>query len=335
MTGAPKSPPAPEPEFAAPLEDEADEASPAFELDLDEAEAEPGPLARGAAVIKAFWRHAPLGPGVYRMIGADGEVLYVGKARSIKKRVQSYTTPERQTIRIARMIAQTVSMVFVTTETEAEALLLEANFIKQLKPRYNVLLRDDKSFPYILIAGGHDAPRLIKHRGARSIPGDYFGPFANAGAVARTLNALQRAFLLRTCSDSYYDNRTRPCLLYQIKRCSAPCTGEIALDDYAELVARGARLPLRAQPRDPPASRQGDERGGAKRSNSKRRRGCATASPRCRRSRASRASTRARCPRPTCSRSAKKPGSSASRRSSSAPIRTGATAPTFRAPTAR
>ncbi len=167
MTGAPKSPPAPEPEFAAPLEDEADEASPAFELDLDEAEAEPGPLARGAAVIKAFWRHAPLGPGVYRMIGADGEVLYVGKARSIKKRVQSYTTPERQTIRIARMIAQTVSMVFVTTETEAEALLLEANFIKQLKPRYNVLLRDDKSFPYILIAGGHDAPRLIKHRGAR------------------------------------------------------------------------------------------------------------------------------------------------------------------------
>ncbi len=237
MTGAPKSPPAPEPEFAAPLEDEADEASPAFELDLDEAEAEPGPLARGAAVIKAFWRHAPLGPGVYRMIGADGEVLYVGKARSIKKRVQSYTTPERQTIRIARMIAQTVSMVFVTTETEAEALLLEANFIKQLKPRYNVLLRDDKSFPYILIAGGHDAPRLIKHRGARSIPGDYFGPFANAGAVARTLNALQRAFLLRTCSDSYYDNRTRPCLLYQIKRCSAPCTGEIALDGYAELVA--------------------------------------------------------------------------------------------------
>ena len=238
MTGAPKSPPTPEPEFdAAPLDEEADEASPALDFDLDEAPAEPGPLARGAAVIKSFWRHAPLGPGVYRMIGADGEVLYVGKARSIKKRVQSYTTPERQTIRIARMIAQTVSMVFVTTETEAEALLLEANFIKQLKPRYNVLLRDDKSFPYILIAGGHDAPRLIKHRGARSIPGDYFGPFANAGAVVRTLNALQRAFLLRTCSDSYYENRTRPCLLYQIKRCSAPCTGEIALDDYAELVA--------------------------------------------------------------------------------------------------
>ncbi|MFZ1961872.1 MAG: excinuclease ABC subunit UvrC [Roseiarcus sp.] len=219
-------------------EPENDDASPALDLDLDEPAAEPGPLARGAAAIKSFWKHAPLGPGVYRMIGADGEVLYVGKARSIKKRVQSYATPERQSVRIARMIAQTASMVFVTTETEAEALLLEANLIKQLKPRYNVLLRDDKSFPYILIAGGHDAPRLIKHRGARSIPGDYFGPFADAGAVARTLNALQRAFLLRTCSDSYYDNRTRPCLLYQIKRCSAPCTGEIALADYAELVVQ-------------------------------------------------------------------------------------------------
>jgi excinuclease ABC subunit C len=129
-------------------------------------------------------------------------------------------------------------MVFVTTETEAEALLLEANYIKQLKPRYNVLLRDDKSFPYILIAGGHAAPRLMKHRGARSIRGDYFGPFASAGAVTRTLNAMQRAFLLRTCSDSYYDNRTRPCLLFQIKRCSAPCTGEIAPTDYAELVTQ-------------------------------------------------------------------------------------------------
>jgi len=205
MTGAAKDPVAAADGFdpAAPLtEPEADDASPAFDLDLDQTEAEPGPLARGAAAIKSFWKHAPLGPGVYRMIGADGEVLYVGKARSIKKRVQSYATPERQSIRIARMIAQTASMVFVTTETEAEALLLEANLIKQLKPRYNVLLRDDKSFPYILIAGGHDAPRLIKHRGARSAPGDYFGPFASAGAVARTLNALQRAFLLRTCPDS-------------------------------------------------------------------------------------------------------------------------------------
>jgi excinuclease ABC subunit C len=238
MNGAPKPPSAIDgfdpPETAD--EPEREDVSPPLELALDEAPAEPGSLARGAAVVKSFWKHAPLGPGVYRMIGADGDVLYVGKARSIKKRVQAYTTPERQSIRIARMVAQTVSMVFVTTETEAEALLLEANYIKQLKPRYNVLLRDDKSFPYILIAGGHEAPRLLKHRGARSIRGDYFGPFANAGAVTRTLNAMQRAFLLRTCSDSYYDNRTRPCLLFQIKRCSAPCTGEIAPADYAELV---------------------------------------------------------------------------------------------------
>jgi excinuclease ABC subunit C len=240
MNGAPKPPSATAgfdpPESAD--EPEREDASAPLELALDEAPAEAGPLARGAAVVKSFWKHAPFGPGVYRMIGADGEVLYVGKARSIKKRVHAYTRPERQSIRIARMVAQTVSMVFVTTETEAEALLLEANFIKQLKPRYNVLLRDDKSFPYILIAGGHAAPRLMKHRGARSIPGDYFGPFASAGAVTRTLNAMQRAFLLRTCSDSYYDNRTRPCLLFQIKRCSAPCTGETAPPEYAELVTQ-------------------------------------------------------------------------------------------------
>ena len=238
MTGAPKSPAADGYDPPETLDEpERDEASAPLDIALDEAPAEPGPLARGAAVIKRFWKHAPLGPGVYRMIGGDGEVLYVGKARSIKKRVQAYTTPERQSIRIARMVAQTCSMVFVTTETEAEALLLEANLIKQLRPRYNVLLRDDKSFPYLLIAGGHAASRLMKHRGARSIAGDYFGPFASAGAVGRTLNALQRAFLLRTCSDSYYDNRSRPCLLHQIKRCSAPCTGEIGPGDYAELVA--------------------------------------------------------------------------------------------------
>ena len=222
---------------APPIDDEDDdEAAAGVELDLGQDDAQPGSLARGAAVIKSFWKHAPNGPGVYRMIGADGEVLYVGKARSIKKRIASYIRPERQATRIARMIAQTVSMVFVSTESEAEALLLEANFIKQMKPRYNVLLRDDKSFPYILITGDHAAPRLLKHRGARDAKGDYFGPFASAGAVHRTLNALQRAFLLRTCSDSYYENRTRPCLLYQIKRCSAPCTGEISLDDYRRLV---------------------------------------------------------------------------------------------------
>ncbi|HEY1781925.1 MAG TPA: excinuclease ABC subunit UvrC [Roseiarcus sp.] len=207
-----------------------------LDIALDEPPAEPERVARGAEAIRAFWRHAPLGPGVYRMMGAEGEVLYVGKARSIKKRIAAYMAPERQPSRIARMVAQTRSMVFVTTESEAEALLLEANLIKQLKPRYNVTLRDDKSFPYILICTGHAAARLVKHRGARSVAGDYFGPFASAGAVFRTLNALQRAFLLRTCSDSFYANRTRPCLLHQIKRCSAPCTGEIALDDYAKLV---------------------------------------------------------------------------------------------------
>jgi excinuclease ABC subunit C len=222
---------------ATTLPDEAEDASPGLDLYLDEAQAEPGGLARGAEVIKSFWLHAPLGAGVYRMLGEDGEVLYVGKARSIKKRILSYTTPERQSVRIARMVAQTVSMVFVTTESEAEALLLEANLIKQLKPRYNVVLRDDKSFPYILITGGHEAPQLAKHRGARTGKGEYYGPFASAGAVFRTMNALQRAFLLRTCSDSYYANRTRPCLQFQIKRCSAPCTGEIAPADYAKLVS--------------------------------------------------------------------------------------------------
>ncbi len=223
----------------APIDPDEEAPSPeaqTLEFAMDETEPAPGPLARGAAVIKSFCRHAPMGPGVYRMFSVEGEVLYVGKARSIRKRVLSYTKPESQSIRIARMIAQTASMVFMTTKTEAEALLLEANLIKQLKPRYNVLLRDDKSFPYILITAGHEAPQLLKHRGARTGKGDYFGPFASGGAVFRTLNALQRAFLLRTCSDSYYENRTRPCLQFQIKRCAAPCTREIGLDDYAVLV---------------------------------------------------------------------------------------------------
>jgi excinuclease ABC subunit C len=236
MNDAPKDQPQQDaPSFGGP-EDEDDEAFAGVELDLAPEDAQPGALARGAQVIKSFWRHAPNGPGVYRMFAADGEVLYVGKARNIKKRIASYIKPDQQSVRIARMIAQTASMVFVSTESEAEALLLEANFIKQMKPRYNVLLRDDKSFPYILISGDHEAPQLLKHRGARTGKGDYFGPFASAGAVHRTLNALQRAFLLRTCSDSYYENRTRPCLLYQIKRCSAPCTGEISLDEYTRLV---------------------------------------------------------------------------------------------------
>ena len=234
----PKALPPADSELDAPpdpaLED--DEIEAGFELALAEDEAAPNALARGASAIKTHWRQAPAGPGVYRMIAADGEVLYVGKARSIKKRIASYMRPEIQSARIAKMIARTASMVFVSTATEAEALLLEANLIKQLKPRYNVLLRDDKSFPYILVTGDHRAPQLMKHRGARSIKGSYFGPFASAGAVGRTLNALQRAFLLRTCSDSYFENRTRPCLLYQIKRCSGPCTHEISDEDYAALV---------------------------------------------------------------------------------------------------
>ena len=172
----------------------------------------------------------------------SGEVLYVGKARGLKKRVQSYARAGSHNNRIAAMIANTASMEFVTTPTETEALLLEANLIKRLKPRYNVVLRDDKSFPFILIARDHDFPQILKHRGARSRKGDYFGPFASAGAVGRTINTLQRAFLLRSCSDAYFETRLRPCLLYQIKRCSAPCTGEISDADYAALVDEALRF---------------------------------------------------------------------------------------------
>jgi excinuclease ABC subunit C len=195
-----------------------------------------GPVQHGSAVIRQFWEHAPAGPGVYRMIGAGHEVLYVGKAKNVRKRIASYMRASGHSTRIARMIALTVSMVFVSTGTETEALLLEINLIKQLRPRFNVLMRDDKSFPYILLTGDHPAPQITKHRGARNQKGDYFGPFASVWAVNRTLNALQRAFLLRSCSDSFYANRTRPCLLYQIKRCSAPCTGEIEPADYANLM---------------------------------------------------------------------------------------------------
>jgi excinuclease ABC subunit C len=205
-------------------------------LELDGGDTAPASVERGAAAIRAHWKHAPAGPGVYRMIAENGEVLYVGKAKSVRKRIASYMRAQGHTNRIARMIAQTASMVFVSTETETEALLLETNYIKQLKPRFNVLMRDDKSFPYILLTRDHVAPQITKHRGARHGKGDYFGPFATVWSVNRTLNALQRAFLLRSCSDSYYENRTRPCLLYQIKRCSGPCTGEISHTDYAELV---------------------------------------------------------------------------------------------------
>ncbi|HMK89384.1 MAG TPA: excinuclease ABC subunit UvrC [Methylocystis sp.] len=194
-------------------------------------------LKRGVAVIKRLCKHAPESPGVYRMIAENGDVLYVGKAKNVRKRVASYTRLAGHVTRIARMIAQTADMVFIAVETETEALLLEANLIKQMKPRFNVLMRDDKSFPYILIARDHAAAQIGKHRGARARKGDYFGPFASVWAVNRAINALQRAFLLRSCTDSFYENRTRPCLLYQIKRCAAPCTGEISLKDYDELVA--------------------------------------------------------------------------------------------------
>ncbi|WP_205756202.1 excinuclease ABC subunit UvrC [Labrenzia sp. 011] len=198
---------------------------------------ETAPVKTGVEVIADEVKRLPNGPGVYRMLDDKGEVLYVGKARSLKKRVTSYTRLQGQSSRILRMIMATAAMEFVVTKTEPEALLLEANLIKRLRPRFNVLLRDDKSFPYILVTGDHEAPAIVKHRGARKRKGAYFGPFASAGAVDRTINALQKAFLIRTCSDSYYENRTRPCLQYQIKRCSAPCTGEIAPEDYAGLVS--------------------------------------------------------------------------------------------------
>jgi excinuclease ABC subunit C len=190
----------------------------------------------GPHVIRAHLKTLPNRPGVYRMFDAKGDALYVGKARSLKNRVASYVRLGGHTNRIAAMISLTATMEFVTTETEAEALLLEANLIKKLRPRFNVSLRDDKSFPYILLRKDHPIAQIVKHRGARSHKGSYFGPFASAGAVNRTINALQKAFLLRSCADSVYENRTRPCLLYQIKRCSAPCTGVIEPDNYNELV---------------------------------------------------------------------------------------------------
>jgi excinuclease ABC subunit C len=196
----------------------------------------PGLLASGAAVIADYLTRLPNAPGVYRMIAANGDVLYVGKAANLKKRVVAYTKPYEQPARIARVIANTASMEFVQTASEVEALLLEANLIKRLKPRYNVHLRDDKSFPFILVTGDHPAPQIIKHRGAKSRKGEYFGPFASAYSVNRTLNTLQRAFLLRSCSDSVFESRTRPCLLHQIRRCSAPCVGKISPEDYQRLV---------------------------------------------------------------------------------------------------
>lgn len=206
--------------------------------DAAPAEAETGMAAldRGRAAIGAALKTIPNSPGVYRMIGADGEVLYVGKAKNLKNRVQSYVNPAGLSTRILRMVSLTHAMEVVTTHTEVEALLLESNLIKRLRPRFNILLRDDKSYPFILLTGDHEWPQLLKHRGARSRKGRYFGPFASAGAVNKTLNTLQKAFPLRSCSDSIFDSRTRPCLQYQIKRCTAPCVGRISQRDYDDLV---------------------------------------------------------------------------------------------------
>ncbi|SMX42684.1 excinuclease ABC subunit UvrC [Octadecabacter ascidiaceicola] len=196
----------------------------------------------GHDVIQGYLRTLDSSPGVYRMLDSESRVLYVGKARNLKNRVSNYARPAGHSARIATMISHTATMMFLTTKTETEALLLEQNLIKQLKPKYNVLLRDDKSFPNILISGDHDFPRIEKHRGAKKKKGNYFGPFASAGAVNRTLNTMQRAFLLRNCTDSDYESRTRPCLQYQIKRCSAPCVGKIGEDDYKQLVKDAERF---------------------------------------------------------------------------------------------
>lgn len=200
------------------------------------------PSREGVEVIRGYLRTLPVSPGVYRMIDRRGDALYVGKAKNLRKRVTSYTNLSRQPNRLLRMISLTASMEFVTTHTEAEALLLEANLIKRFKPRYNILLRDDKSFPSILVTSDHAFPQVVKHRGGRSRKGDYFGPFASAWAVNETLGVLQRAFLLRSCTDAVFAARTRPCLLHQIKRCSAPCAGRIDEKDYAALVDQARRF---------------------------------------------------------------------------------------------
>ncbi|WP_119678065.1 excinuclease ABC subunit UvrC [Indioceanicola profundi] len=194
-------------------------------------------IARGVETIKGYLRTLPETPGVYRMMNADGDVLYVGKARNLKRRVTNYTQVQRLPVRLQRMVAETVTMEFVTTHTEVEALLLESNLIKRLMPRYNVLLRDDKAFPHILITGDQDYPQLTKHRGARDRKGDYFGPFASVGSVNRVMTALQRAFQIRNCADAVFNSRTRPCLQYQIKRCTAPCVERVTREEYAAQVA--------------------------------------------------------------------------------------------------
>ncbi|MEO9649323.1 MAG: excinuclease ABC subunit UvrC [Roseobacter sp.] len=190
----------------------------------------------GHEVIQEYLKTLDASPGVYRMLDSESRVLYVGKARNLRARVSNYARPSGHSARIARMIGLTASMMFLTTKTETEALLLEQNLIKQLKPKFNVLLRDDKSFPNILVTADHGYPQIKKHRGAKKEKGNYYGPFASAGAVNRTLNQLQRVFLLRDCADTMFESRTRPCLQYQIKRCSAPCVGKIGSEEYRQTV---------------------------------------------------------------------------------------------------
>ncbi|TMV11582.1 excinuclease ABC subunit UvrC [Arenibacterium halophilum] len=208
----------------------------------DTSETHDSPTVTGYACIQGYLKTLEQSPGVYRMLDAQARVLYVGKARNLRARVSNYARPGQHTPRIERMIRDTASMMFLTTRTETEALLLEQNLIKQLKPKYNVLLRDDKSFPNILVSKDHAYPQIKKHRGAKKEKGAYFGPFASAGAVNRTLNQLQKAFLLRNCSDSMFESRTRPCLLYQIKRCSGPCVGLIDAEGYALAVKDAERF---------------------------------------------------------------------------------------------
>ena len=239
----PQSPPLPDPVLPAGTEaapaNAADQPADRADVPVAVLSDTPGQARSGLDLLRDTVRTLPGRPGVYRMLNAAGEALYVGKAKNLKKRVVAYTRVDRMPGRLQRMVMETRACeIVVTTHTEAEALLLESNLIKQLKPRYNILLRDDKSFPYIMIPGAHAYPRIVKHRGARAKGNTYYGPFASAGAVNRTLATLQKVFLLRSCTDSVFSSRSRPCLLYQIKRCAAPCVGHIDLDAYTQLISQ-------------------------------------------------------------------------------------------------
>jgi excinuclease ABC subunit C len=280
-------------------------------------------LAAGVAAIREVVQTLKPKPGVYRMQDARGDVLYVGKARALKNRVANYTQVDRLTLRLKRMVSQTRSMTIITTNSEAEALLLEAQLIKRYRPAYNVLLRDDKSFPFILLRADHEFPRITKHRGARKAKGNYYGPFASAGSVNTTINALQKLFLLRSCSDSYFSRRDRPCLLYQIKRCSAPCVGRIDEAGYAELVSEAKDF-LGGKSSAVQAKIGAQMNEAAEGSTSRGPRCCVIGSAPRRSSRGARRSTRRDLAAPTFLRWPAGTGKSASRPSSSAAARIGA-----------